>query len=430
MGSRWVSKKLRILVLTFYYSPDLSAGSFRSTALVKALLARFPETVHVEVITTLPNRYDSFTDHALVLEQFPGLTIHRIKLPAHGSGMLAQARAFVTYARETLARVKLGQYDLVYGSSSRLMTAALSAHVSRKKGLPLYLDIRDIFVDTIKYVLPGGFAWLLNPLFSLVESWTITRADTVNLVSGGFKGYFSRRYPRQRYSYFTNGIDDEFITLGDGVCEQPDDAGPIDVLYAGNIGEGQGLHTILPDLARRLEGRAAFRVIGDGGRKRQLEEELARAGCTNVDVLPPMKREQLIEAYRRADVLFLHLNDYPAFRKVLPSKVFEYAATGKPVWAGVAGYAASFVNVEIENAAVFRPCDAEHAVRALSELKLETVRRTAFIARYTRASIMSEMALDIARLLPVVGLEKPGMSGTHNDPRTRPAAAYQLPETR
>jgi len=31
-----------------------------------------------------------------------------------------------------------------------------------------------------------------------------------------------------------------------------------------------------------------------------------------------------------ADVLFLHLNAYKAFEKVLPSKIFEYAATGRP----------------------------------------------------------------------------------------------------
>ena len=395
---------MRILLLSFYYAPDLSAGSFRSAALVKALLERLPETVHIDVITTLPNRYDSFTDHALELEELPRMTIHRIKLPAHGSGMLAQSRAFVTYARGTMARVKRTRYDLVYGTSSRLMTAALSAHVSRKKNTPLYLDIRDIFVDTIRYVLPRRVAWLTNPLFSLVERWTIGRADTVNLVSGGFESYFARRYPRQRYSYFTNGIDDEFTRSSDkGVAIRLDAARPVNVLYAGNIGEGQGLHAILPELAKRLEGQAAFRVIGDGGRKRHLEEELTRLGCTNVDLLPPMKREQLVEAYRQADVLFLHLNDYPAFRKVLPSKVFEYAATGKPVWAGVAGFAARFVNAEIENAAVFPPCDVDRAVRTLGELKLEEIQRAAFLARYARAAIMSEMASDIARFLPTAG---------------------------
>lgn len=399
---------LRILILSFYYRPDLSAGSFRTAALVKALLKRLPESVHIEVITTLPSRYDSFTDHALALEELPRLTIHRIKLPPHGSGMVAQARAFVVYARGTWARVRRGRYDLVYGTSSRLMTAALGALVARTKGLPLYLDIRDIFVETIGDVLPGRLASLFTPLFSLIERWTINRADTVSLVSGGFESYFTHRYPGKRFSYFTNGIDEEFLDAGRGDPGVPPAPGtPVTVLYAGNIGEGQGLHAILPELARRLEGRASFRVIGDGGRKRQLEEELARAGCTNVDVIPPMRRSQLLEAYRQADVLFLHLNDYPAFERVLPSKVFEYAATGKPVWAGVGGYAADFVNAEIENAAVFPPCDVDHAVRTLRELRLEDVGRAAFLTRYARASIMSEMATDIARLLPIAGLEEP-----------------------
>ena len=114
----------------------------------------------------------------------------------------------------------------------------------------------------------------------------------------------------------------------------------LQVVYAGNIGEGQGLHAILPQLAQRLGGRAQFRVIGDGGRRELLLERLRQAGVHTVEVLPPMPRSALLEAYSTADILFLHLNAQAAFEKVLPSKIFEYAATGKPIWAGVAGYAA------------------------------------------------------------------------------------------
>ena len=39
-----------------------------------------------------------------------------------------------------------------------------------------------------------------------------------------------------------------------------------------------------------------------------------------------MARPALVEAYGAADVLFLHLGVQPAFEKVLPSKIFEYAA--------------------------------------------------------------------------------------------------------
>ena len=76
-------------------------------------------------------------------------------------------------------------------------------------------------------------------------------------------------------------------------------------------------------------------MIGDGSRKAALD--LAVAGLDNVELRPPMARTQLLEAYRSADVLFLHLGAVPAFEKVLPSKLFEYAALGKPILAGVAG---------------------------------------------------------------------------------------------
>lgn len=391
---------MKILVISFYYSPDLSAGSFRTTALVKALLERLPEGAHIEVITTLPNRYSSFSNEAAEVEELPQLTIRRIKLPTHNSGMVDQARAFVTYAHKVLKLIRYGEYHLVYGTSSRLMTATLSAYVARKKRLPLYLDIRDIFVDTIRDVLPRTMVIPAQLFFSLVEQWTIIRANKVNLVSRGFEEYFTSRYPKQNYSYYTNGIDDEFLfaaNAGAGCPSRP--AQPVTVLYAGNIGEGQGLHAILPELAKRLEGQVRFHVVGDGGRKDRLESRLRERGCTNVEIFPPVKRRELLQEYQRADVLFLHLNDYPAFKKVLPSKLFEYAAMGKPVWAGVSGYAAEFVRAEIKNAAVFPPCDVDEAVHVFGSLTLGQVDRTGFREKFARKNIVRKMAMDICSVI-------------------------------
>jgi len=390
---------LKILILSFYYTPDLSAGSFRTTALVKALLDQLPEDAHIELITTLPNRYSSFSTEAPELEELPRLTVRRIKLPVHKSGMVDQSKAFFCYARQVLKFVRCGEYQLVYGTSSRLMTAALSAFVARRKRLPLYLDIRDIFVDTINDVLPKKTTLLAKPLFSLVERWTITRANHVNLVSKGFASYFQMRYPRQDYSFFTNGIDSEFIAMKNCENDISKKDQPLTVLYAGNMGEGQGLHTIVPDLAKRFSGRLSFRLVGDGGRKLQLEQRLAELGCTNVDLLPPVNRVQLITEYQQADILFLHLNNYAAFRKVLPSKLFEYAAMGKPIWAGIAGYAAEFVKGEIDNAAVFRPCDVDNAVDLFETLSFTTQPRVNFVVKFSRENIMNQMADSIIHCL-------------------------------
>ncbi len=388
---------MKILVLSFYYQPDLCAGSFRTTALVNELRQVVPPGSHIDVVTTLPNRYRSFSAEAPEVDIEQDVALRRIALPPHKSGMGDQAKAFMVFAWQARRHCASREYDLVFATSSRLMTAVLGAWVARRQRAILYLDIRDIFVDTIKDVLPGRLVWFVKPLFSFCERWAISRADRVNLVSEGFKGYFTSRYPAGRFSYFTNGIDDEFISAAalssDNAASRGDR--PLAVLYAGNIGEGQGLHAILPALAKRMGDGFIFRVIGDGGRKEALVGAVKAAGVGNVELLPPMKRNELIAAYQAADILFLHLNDYDAFKKVLPSKIFEYAAMGKPIWAGVAGYAADFLGKEVANSAVFHPCDAESAAKAFTALELGTASRQEFLEKYARGNISRRMAEEI-----------------------------------
>ena len=392
---------MRILVLSFYYQPDLCAGSFRNTAVVEQLKKIAPSGSHIDVITTMPNRYASFSSEALERESEEGVEIRRIELPLHKSGMMDQSRAFLKYAKETIDHCKDRDYDLVYASSSRLMTAVLGAYISRKKKVPLYLDIRDIFVDTLSELLPGGLSIIFVPFFSLIERLSFRMASRINLVSEGFRSYFESRYPAKELSFFTNGIDAEFVNQ---VCNTPktdESRSVIKILYAGNIGAGQGLHKVIPPIALRLGSRVHFRVIGDGGQLSMLKESIGALGLSNVELIPPMPRERLIEEYVASDVLFLHLNNYKAFEKVLPSKLFEYAAMNKPIWAGLAGYSARFIEAEIINHVLFRPADIDDAVASFEHLTFTDVTRTQFVKTYSRQNIASEMAKSVLATLKI-----------------------------
>lgn len=392
--------RLKILVLSFYFPPDLSACSFRTAALIRALRVAVPVDSQIEVVTTLPNRYSTFSIDAPEFQYDAGVTVCRIPLPQHKSGLVDQSRAFFAFSRGVDAFASEREYDLVFATSSRLMTAVLGARVARRKHSLLYLDIRDIFADTIGDVLPRPLSLFAKRFFSRVEKWAVQRSDRVNLVSEGFADYFDRRYPRQRFSYFTNGIDEEFLagTVLSKRSTPPESDRGITVLYAGNIGEGQGLHAIIPGLARAMGDGVRFSIIGDGGRKSELASAVDAAGIGNVQLLDPLPRAELLRTYHAADVLFVHLNDHAAFEKVLPSKLFEYGALGKPVWAGVSGYAADFVRSEISNSAVFAPCDVDSAVNAFGELAIGDTPRPDFCAKYSRTQISAEMAKDIVSL--------------------------------
>lgn len=379
-------------MLSFYYLPDLCAGSFRCNALVKALQQVAPD-LHIDLLTTQPNRYRHSKINAPAFERDGNVTIHRFSLPDHDSGMMDQARAFTAYSRQAV-RVASGEYDAIFATSSRLMTAALGAFLSRRIKASLYLDIRDLFVDTMNDVFPNWLAKTSGPLIRAVERWTFQSANRINIVSEGFEDYIKRFLPVSDLRYFTNGIDEEFMnmTIEKELHSVPDI--PL-IVYAGNIGEGQGLHRVIPQAARKMIGSANFRIIGHGGRMSLLEKALV--GVDNVELIQPVPRGELHKHYAEADILFLHLNDYPAFKKVLPSKVFEYAATGRPIVAGVAGYSARFIEQNVPNAAVFSPCDVAGMIAAINAIKTtpRSSDRTEFLNKYNRRNITEAMARDI-----------------------------------
>lgn len=383
---------MKILILSFYYPPDLCAGSFRTASIVEALRKK-DSSIKIDLVTTIPNRYHTYSKSSRSFECKDGISIKRIKLPSHKSGMIDQAKAFLTYFIYTLKLVKNNNYDLVFATSSRLMTAFLGSCIAKKTNTPLYLDIRDIFTETLNQILPYKISVFITPLLNLIENRTFMRSKHINLVSEGFTEYFKKRYPSVDYTFFTNGIDDIFLNSVD--TKQNRKNSKYTILYAGNIGQGQGLHDFLPSFALKTQDKYKFRIIGDGGMMKPLKDNLISSRVKNVELIDPVERSQLLKEYGNADVLFLHLNDYNAFKKVLPSKIFEYAAMGKPILAGVTGYPAEFLTKNVSNSVVFHPCDVYQANKSLRSLDLRYTVRNSFIMKFSRTRIMNEMAKSI-----------------------------------
>ena len=387
----------RIVYLTFYYEPDLCAGSFRNTPLAIELAKQAREKdIIVDVYTTLPNRYSTFEQSAPEFEEVGNLRIHRISLPPHKSGILDQVFSFKKFYSEVIKLNKNKRADLVFASSSRLFTAYLGYTIAKKSNAPLYLDIRDIFVDTMSDVFKSKILKLgILPILKLIENKTFNYAKHINLISGGFKSYFSKfRYTE--FTFYTNGIDEEFLVSFSSIEKKDIIGSKKSIVYAGNIGEGQGLHKVIPHAANELGSEFEFTIIGDGGTKKLLKDEIEKLSLSNVVLKKPVNRKELQVIYNNADYLFIHLNDYPAFRKVLPSKIFELATFGKPIIAGVSGFAAEFIKNEVSDTFVFEPCNSKQLVDFLrSDIPLNKIDRKEFKLKYKRSNINKLMAESI-----------------------------------
>ena len=195
--------------------------------------------------------------------------------------------------------------------------------------------------------------------------------------------------------FYSNGIDPEFLKVDFTKTEKKKKKS---IVYAGNMGDGQGLHKIVPEMAEFLGDNFTFMLIGDGGMRGHLKQRIREKGLSNVKLIDPVPREKIIEYYRNSDYLFLHLNDYEAFKKVLPSKIFEYAVTGKPVIAGVGGFAAEFIRSRLPAWILFEPTDIEDFKHNFDREPEASTQLEQFIDEFRREAIMEKLSAEFLKI--------------------------------
>ena len=228
----------------------------------------------------------------------------------------------------------------------------------------------------------------------MIEKYTINSAIQINLVSKGFEEYFFHINNKIKYSFYPNGIDDIFL---DYDFRNKNTNSKKIITYAGNIGEGQGLEKIIPKMGKKLGDDYEIHIMGDGGVKNKLIEQIKNV--KNIKLFDPVTRDELLDIYKQSDYLFLHLNDYEAFKKVLPSKLFEYAVTNKFIIAGVGGYAKEFIEENINNSIVFNPCDADEFYNKFIKIhKNISIDRKEFVKKFSRENIMKDLSKELYTL--------------------------------
>ncbi len=391
---------MKIVLFTFYYPPDLCAGAFRAIALAKALSLKMKKEVdELHVITTHPNRYANHRVEADDLEVYGKITVHRIAVPIHKSGMVSQARSFGVYAVVAYRLCSDINPDFLIGTTSRLMSGILTGFSANRLHKRYFIDLRDIFSETISDLLSRKSRVLgavTKLIFLRLEKSLFRGSVGVNVVSEGFPDYFIQNgIDVSGWSYFPNGVDQVFIRFSDENKSGRSTVEGKTILYAGNIGSGQGLERVIPQLAKQLGESFKFLVVGGGGTELLLKEAVVSEAVNNIEMVAPVSRKVLMEYYRKADILFLHLNNVPALRRALPSKIFEYAALGKPIVAGLSGYSAKFLEEEVPYANLFEPGDFKGGYKAMMKVSDTVIPNDVvdqFVEKYARESIMERMA--------------------------------------
>jgi glycosyltransferase involved in cell wall biosynthesis len=112
-------------------------------------------------------------------------------------------------------------------------------------------------------------------------------------------------------------------------------AGKFVVMHSGNVGMSQDVDGLL-DTAERLKDLPdlVVAIVGEGSRKKFLQEDAQRRQLTNVRFFPYTPKSRLAESFATADVFIVALKRGLA-GFIVPSKVYGILVAGRPFVAAV-----------------------------------------------------------------------------------------------
>lgn len=389
---------MKIVYISYYFPPDLGAGSFRSDVLVQKLINKLEKSDELHVITSEPNRY--FKNKHYFQNRFKNknLIIHRISVFDHKEKFIIKSLVGIKYFLDGQIKIFKINPDFIIASSARLVSGLLAYVSSIVLKIKYALDLRDLFGSFInEYSKKNYILKVIAFLILKAEKKVIENANTVNLVSPGFQLYLRKKNIKiKNVSYFTNGIDNLF--LNNFRKKKFQTKKKLTLTYAGNVGYGQKLDVILPYVANSNPNLNIL-IIGDGGRINNLRFLIKKYKLKNIKIHKPVSRNKLNFYYNKSDILFLTLNNLETFKYTIPSKVFEYAVKNKFVLAGLSGFSKKFCKKNFNNFYFFKPGNLAECNSLISKIKSFKIKKNNNLERFKRENIMEEYSKKLIKII-------------------------------
>ena len=388
---------MRILYVSSHFPPDISALAARAHDLTTRWV-RAGHEVHVlcglpcHPTGVLPPEYQGKLS---VDEMVDGVHVHRRwVLPAANSGTLKRSVSYASFALSAIASARtVPEPDVTLTTSPQFLAGLSGALVGKLRAAPLVVEIRDLWPASM---VDLGVLSETSPLTRTLEGLErrlYRSADALVVVSEPFRSHVAQHAPAvaERIHTITNGVDVErFNPSVDGQAFR-DAHGLTGTLavYGGTHGMAHGLETVID--AAQLAPEVTFVLVGEGARKADLQQRAQ--GLDNVRFLPGQPREAMPSIYAASDICLVPLRDLEVFRTVIPSKMFEIWATGRPIVLGVRGHAASMVR-DAQGGVVIEPEDAQAMADAVRSLAADPKRRQA-LGDSGRAHVLEHYNRDV-----------------------------------
>jgi glycosyltransferase involved in cell wall biosynthesis len=301
----------------------------------------------VTVITCAPNFpagkvYPGFKNKLRTVADVNGIRVVRVwSYMAPNAGFARRILDFLSFAISSFAAGLLEKADVIVATSPQFFTTWSAVGLSIFKRRPWVFELRDLWPESLVAVGIKQQGWLLAFL-EKVELALYRNAAHVVVVTEAFKENLVRRgISKDKISVVYGGVDlDRFkpVPRDEELVSRLRVSEKFVVGYVGTHGMAHGLETFI-EAADQLPPRVHLLFVGDGAERSRLDALVNGRGLKNVSMIGQVSKEEIVQYWSVIDVALVPLRKSDTFLTVVPSKIFEAAAMGKPILLGVDGQA-------------------------------------------------------------------------------------------
>ncbi len=398
---------MRVLVFSQYFPPEIGAGQTRVHSFAAGLAARGHD---VEVVCEVPNH-----PQGVVQPGYGGRPVDRRAV----DGMRVSYVRVVTAARKTLftRAAFYGSYvleaaavgalvrrpDVVFASSPPLPVGVPGALVARRHRCPWVFDVRDLWPEAAVSMGELSDPRLVGVLDRLARS-LYRGAGGITTTTEPFKRAIVAKGANEgKVNVLPNGTAPLWLDAAGSEHDRrsldlPQE--PFLWTYAGTMNYSQNLGTAL-EAAEILGEGFHLHIAGEGPERPLLEQRAAQLAHANVSVrsqVPPAEAAQILRA---SDALLMSLAPKPGLLDSVPSKVYDYAAVGRPVLMAAAGEAAR-LTAEAGAALPVTPGDPGALADAVRRMRAEGLLRDELVRAGRAFAQQNRREQQVARLEAVL----------------------------
>lgn len=201
----------------------------------------------------------------------------------------------------------------------------LAQRIHWRHKVPWIADLRDLWTGHPYYDGTG----VVRLLDRAAERAALATAAGLVTVTEGWRAQLARQWPGKPVRLVRNGYEEDTTPP-----PEPSPGGPLRIVYSGVLyGERRDPRPLFAAVRTLGLGPDDVNIRFYGSEPDLVRAHMAEYGLTEpvVEVLPPVKRAQLMPIQRAADVLLLLRWNDPRENAVLAGKLFEYIGCRRPI---------------------------------------------------------------------------------------------------